>query len=167
METDFGEGTQCSHWDEDCFLGELMTGASSDGLEMSVFTVAALDDLGYTVDYSKADPFDTSKMNPNCVCNRRQLRGTTLEDDVHAAFSYQNVAKLPLTDYSKPSNRRPPLSEEGHRIARAHGMAILDANHEWKNAYLRDDQAELYIGDQIIVVLYMENEFKYTVMVRR
>ncbi len=168
VEDDFGAGTQCLHWDEDCFLGELMTGVSTDGLELSILTVAALDDLGYTVDYSRADPFDTSKMSPDCVCNRRQLRGTA-ENDIPEVFTYQNVGKLPISHISTAgsSSLRPPLSEEGDRIARAHGMAILDANHEWKNAYLKDEQAEQYIGDQIIVVLYMENGYKYTVMVTR
>ncbi|GAX19817.1 hypothetical protein FisN_11Lh317 [Fistulifera solaris] len=168
VEDNFGAGTQCGHWDEDCFLGELMTGFSTDGLELSILTVAALDDLGYTVDYSRADPFDTSKMSPDCVCNRRELQGTT-ESDIPEVFTYHNVGKLPIshTSTTSTSSLRPPLSQEGQRIARAHGMAILDANHEWKNAYLKDEQADQYIGDQIIIVLYMENGYKYTVMVTR
>lgn len=166
VEYDNGVGTQCLHWDEECFMGELMTGASSDGLDLSILTIAALDDLGYTVDYSKADPFDTSQMNPNCVCNRRQLRGGHDPE----IFSYQSVGNSPQwsSDLQPRShNRKPPLSEEGNRIARAHGLSILNTNHEWKKAYLRDDQAATYIGDQIIVVLYMENGYKYTVMVKR
>lgn len=176
VETNFGSGTQCGHWDEDCFLGELMTGFSTDGLELSIFTVAALDDLGYIVDYSRADPFDVSKMSPSCVCNRRQL--SDVGTDELEPFSFiqraggvsllnSNQVSNDSSDSDDNSDEKPPLSDEGSRIARAHGMSILDANYEWKEAFLTDEQAELYIGDQIIVVLYLENGFKYTVMVRR
>jgi hypothetical protein len=31
-------------------------------------TVASLQDMGYVVDFSAADPFDVSKLDPSCVC---------------------------------------------------------------------------------------------------
>ncbi|KAI9006794.1 hypothetical protein DFJ74DRAFT_689413 [Hyaloraphidium curvatum] len=44
-------GTTCSHWKEDAFKRELMTGFLSDrGNPLSVVTVRSLADLGYTVD---------------------------------------------------------------------------------------------------------------------
>ena len=58
-EDNYGAGTQCSHWDEATFGKELMTGFSeSDGdMPLSRLTIAALDDLGYDVNYDAADPY--------------------------------------------------------------------------------------------------------------
>jgi len=53
-----GPGTAGGHWRESVFDYELMTGYTEDGdteMPISSMTVAALEDLGYTVDYSKAD----------------------------------------------------------------------------------------------------------------
>ncbi len=58
VEDQYGAGTQCSHWDEALFGHELMTGFSDDGaMPLSRLTIASLADLGYQVDYSKADPY--------------------------------------------------------------------------------------------------------------
>lgn len=50
-------GTRESHWRRGVFNNELMQGFSSATMPMSRVTVAALGDLGYAVDVSKADPF--------------------------------------------------------------------------------------------------------------
>jgi hypothetical protein len=71
IENGFGPGSQCSHWDEACFGTELMTPLISAGLSnpLSEITIAGLEDLGYEVDRSVADPFSASDLNPACVCN--------------------------------------------------------------------------------------------------
>jgi len=59
VETGGGGGTADAHWSEDVFGRELMTGWSSSNLPMplSRLTIAAMQDLGYTVNYSAADSF--------------------------------------------------------------------------------------------------------------
>ncbi|HET9134823.1 MAG TPA: Ig-like domain-containing protein [Gemmatimonadales bacterium] len=55
-----GNGTNGSHWRESLLGAELMTGfVQPPGVPMpvSILTVSALADFGYTVDVSKADPF--------------------------------------------------------------------------------------------------------------
>jgi len=49
---------------------------SSDPVPLSRLTIATLQDLGYTVDYSSADDFGTSDLNLSVcpLCNGRQLR---------------------------------------------------------------------------------------------
>lgn len=37
-------------------------------LELSVVTIASLEDLGFVVNYAAADPFDRSKLASSCVC---------------------------------------------------------------------------------------------------
>lgn len=59
VEDEHGPGTKCGHWDEEHFGNELMTGfLDLDSEEpLSVLTVGALEDLGYSVDLAKADPY--------------------------------------------------------------------------------------------------------------
>ena len=54
-----GAGTAGSHWRESIFDNELMTGYIDDNMPISRVTVGSLEDIGYEVDYSKADPFST------------------------------------------------------------------------------------------------------------
>jgi len=59
LETGGGPGTAGSHWSEKVFGNELMTGYLNSGVDnlLSSVTVGALADLGYSVDYSKADAY--------------------------------------------------------------------------------------------------------------
>ena len=59
METAGGEGTAVSHWAESVFGNELMTGfvGNATTLPLSRVTVGAMADLGYTVNYARADAF--------------------------------------------------------------------------------------------------------------
>ena len=55
-----GPGTAEGHWREAVFDQELMTGYAEDGgtpMPLSRLTIAALEDLGYQVDYNQADPY--------------------------------------------------------------------------------------------------------------
>ncbi len=58
IETNGGSGTAGVHWDDLTFGSELMTGYTSNGvMPLSAMTIGALEDLGYSVDYSKADSY--------------------------------------------------------------------------------------------------------------
>jgi hypothetical protein len=60
VENTGGSGTRDSHWRETVFQDELMTGfIAPQGVPMplSKITIASMADLGYQVDYSKADLF--------------------------------------------------------------------------------------------------------------
>jgi Leishmanolysin len=58
VEGDFGPGTRDSHWDEDTFDNELMTGFLNLGENpLSAVTVASMADLGYTVDLRAGDRY--------------------------------------------------------------------------------------------------------------
>ena len=53
-----GPGTRDGHWREEVFGHELMTGFLDAGVNpVSRMTIGALEDLGYTVDYDRAEPF--------------------------------------------------------------------------------------------------------------
>lgn len=58
LETSGGEGTADAHWSDSLFGNELMTGfVSGPANPLSILTVAALRDLGYMVDTTKADAY--------------------------------------------------------------------------------------------------------------
>lgn len=60
LEKEGGAGTKAAHWSEAVMKTELMTGfAEAPGTRMplSKIPVGALADIGYTVDYARADPF--------------------------------------------------------------------------------------------------------------
>ena len=55
LENNGTSGTQNSHWEEDVFNNELMTGFLNSGSNpISTVTIGAIADLGYSVDYSVA-----------------------------------------------------------------------------------------------------------------
>ena len=58
LEDGGGAGTAGSHWEEDDFTNELMTGYSEGGAQpepLSAVSIGVLADSGYTVDYNAAD----------------------------------------------------------------------------------------------------------------
>ena len=53
-----GPGTRDGHWREAVFANELLTGFLDPGANpISRMTIAAFEDLGYSVDYDRADPY--------------------------------------------------------------------------------------------------------------
>ncbi|MGH2943670.1 MAG: leishmanolysin-related zinc metalloendopeptidase, partial [Solirubrobacteraceae bacterium] len=53
-----GPGTRDGHWREEVFANELMTGFLDAGPNpVSRMTIGAFEDLGYSVDYTRADPY--------------------------------------------------------------------------------------------------------------
>jgi hypothetical protein len=60
LEKEGGAGTKAAHWSEPLMKSEIMTGfiePPGTRMPLSKITVGALADIGYTVDYARADPF--------------------------------------------------------------------------------------------------------------
>ncbi len=71
--TQGGQGTRDAHWRESTFANELMTGfVSLSSNPLSTVTIASLQDLGYAVDLTQAEPYTIA--NPNAL----RLAGETL-----------------------------------------------------------------------------------------
>jgi hypothetical protein len=60
-----GGGTENSHWREATFEDELMSGYASGHMPVSIMTVKSLQDLGYTVVESKAEPYSIPLVHKN------------------------------------------------------------------------------------------------------
>jgi hypothetical protein len=67
VENQGGEGTLGMHWREALFEDELMTSSLDTAVAnpLSILTLAALQDLGYAVDLTKADPYTLSSADGN------------------------------------------------------------------------------------------------------
>jgi hypothetical protein len=147
IEQSFGAGSNCGHWAESCFINEVMTSAANSKLPISRLTIAGLEDLGYKVDYSAAEAFGASDMNPNCLCNTRR-----------------NLLRDKSASVRRLSGPARQLSEEGQQNAIAYGQGIMAQNRQ-QNSLLPESDDAIDIGGEIVYVLYLENDTVYSMMV--
>lgn len=96
-----GQGRGCSHWEEGSCLGnEIMSSFYQPNSRLSRITVGSLQDIGYGVDYNRADNYQPAG---NC-CRRRGLgerRRKLLSDEATAtavAFGQELLASRPPVD---------------------------------------------------------------------
>jgi Leishmanolysin len=167
VERDYGGGTACGHWDEECMGNELMTGFLGPSTSpLSRITVATLQDLGYQVDYSKADAFGRSDLNPTCTCPSRRLRKKerSLLDMKHGeVFSLAGVA----SGRSASSRTRRRLSDTAEAMAIEAGLAYLETNAQHVNVTQVNDLGITYVANKVVSVLVLEHGEIYGVAVRQ
>lgn len=139
-EQDFGPGTRCGHWDEDCLQNELMTGLlTGTELPLSRITIGTLEDMGYQVDYTQADAYTAADVDSGCVCSRRVLEETQ---------------QLGL---GSPETKPRRLSEAARAVAVAYGTAELKRRSEAFKG-LRVTDTYTYVGDKVISVIVRDND---------
>ena len=76
-------GTRDSHWRENTFDKELMTGFLDSPAPLSAITLGGLKDLGFTVDDSKADPYTVPATGFLPSMSNAAVRSTDWEQIVH------------------------------------------------------------------------------------
>lgn len=110
VENTGGSGTRDGHWRESVFKTELMTGwAEKPGTPMPIsrITVGQFQDLGYTVDYSKADaytkPAATAPTNPVTADAFRLIRPAAA-----ASAQAQPTANRPAAGITTSSSSNQP-----------------------------------------------------------
>eukprot|EP00543_Licmophora_paradoxa_P009220 CAMPEP_0202469224 /NCGR_PEP_ID=MMETSP1360-20130828/77847_1 /ASSEMBLY_ACC=CAM_ASM_000848 /TAXON_ID=515479 /ORGANISM="Licmophora paradoxa, Strain CCMP2313" /LENGTH=232 /DNA_ID=CAMNT_0049094501 /DNA_START=143 /DNA_END=838 /DNA_ORIENTATION=+ len=156
IETEGGGGTACGHFTEDCLQRELMTGFSDVVVPLSRVTIGTIEDLGYSVDYNAADPYDTEDIDPACVCDdgsRRFLGGSGRGRD----RLLQN------------GGVEDGLSEEGHKACVDYGLSLIS---EYVSSFESNSQKpdssppNFYQNPYMtMTILYMENGRIYDVEV--
>ncbi len=69
---------RCSSWDENIFDSELMTSTFDKGQNniLSLVTIAAMQDIGYTTDPSQASPYSLPSCSPSCLQAPSNLHDT-------------------------------------------------------------------------------------------
>lgn len=146
VETDGGGGTAGGHWDEACLINELMTGWVNYGvMPLSKLTAAALDDMGYTINY--ASPFidyGYTGANTSCCNGRRNLR-TLSDPNGNANHNAHN----------------PPIPEHVLQAV-VYGKAVLQKAKVPESQRVTDEGA-IYVGDKKTSVFFYSNGDIHTV----
>lgn len=135
----------CGHWSDGCFDdAELMGPFGGDSL--SEITVGSLQDLGYVVDFDRADELLRSNLDASCRCAALTAEEQLARDEV--------VASSPAT---------PDLSEDdsGRASAIRFGFQILEENEqaeaELQQLMTLEEQGLRDISTQVISVMYMDD----------
>jgi hypothetical protein len=150
---------------------ELMTGYLAFGdMPLSRITVASFEDLGYVVNYAKADPFGVKDLNPDCVCRRR---------DRKMAVAGEAWLLSPSSDANNSTgvtrSRRRRLSEDLYREAVKFGLSMLQASSDqYASANMVEEgddsnktQTTTFVGDRSITVLMRDGDDFFDVLVTR
>jgi hypothetical protein len=139
---------------------ELMTPVL-DGIASprSRITVASLEDMGYDVDYAKADVFTSFDIGISCFCApRRQLQEVKSQ---RVKVIGRNERSLTLT-----TSKQPQISDKGYQKAVQYGKSILEAEMLPRmdgSFEMRTDTK--FVGDQVVSVLYKEDEHIFSIIV--
>ena len=153
-ELDGGPGTRCGHWDDRCLKDELMTGYLSGTTQpLSRITIGSLEDMGYEVDYSAADPFGSGDLR-TCPGCRREL--ASVLDHPHGS-----TRQLGLRYYPNKQPRK--LSEPLRLHAIEQGLALLKKKAA---SAVEVPEGYTYVGDKVISVVVQEGESLFGVIVK-
>ena len=120
---------------------------------LSRITLGSLEDMGYEVDYSKADATNARFFQSRCQCKRR------LQEEALASNTTMSEAKP-----------RRQLSDEGRAIAEEYGLSVLEETQaeidQVQSLVPMDDEDVADIGGHVIAVMYEEEGILYDVIVR-
>jgi hypothetical protein len=136
-----------------------MTAFLGPGKKLSRITIGSLEDLGYKVDYSKADAFTVDNLDSSCICTARRglLRDTTSSTSGGGGDRPADFKSLVTT--GQPHKRR--LSAETHAKAVAAGQALLAKNKAAYEAAGGDAAVPngfKYVGDKFVVVAVRDGD---------
>ncbi len=151
IETTGGSGTACLHWAESCFQTELMTGVNTGDQELSRLSIATLEDMGYVVDYSQADPYTVDQMDPSCVCGANLVHENEfqLSNGVSMTFHWQDNRR----------SLRYDASDKEREQAIQYGKKKLQDNHRSAEHMSRNtDPRRIYLADKVVLVLYFDKD---------
>jgi Leishmanolysin len=178
-----GVGTRCGHWDESCLPTELMSGVLEDSSGaaplLSRITVAAMEDLGYAVNYTSADPYGAGDV---CSCNNSSRRNRSRRQE-HAT----NVRFLGTVDVQPHSSALGPLhgaNRTPHRLnetIRLHAVqsaqSILRGRRNKHNTHRgvdgdsssgisdQDEAPPKYVGADRVAVLVRDGNALFSIVV--
>lgn len=132
---------------------------------LSRISVGSLQDLGYKVNYAKADPFDRSDLGSTCTCRRNRISRRTLLDMRHG-----ETLHLGLLRRGKMNKRRRRLRDDTRNAAIGHGRRILasrEISSKDRTLLLNTNSGITYVGDMVVSVLVRQGNDIFGVAVRR
>lgn len=155
--------TLCAHWDADCFGDqELMIPAivdDGDDQKVSEYTIAVLNDFGFTVDFDAGEQINPNKFSDECMCEEGKHRDAPLSTTGKFGKKIKGRTTRPSPSdtaiaRAKASGRK-FLSEQRGRFEAAGGDAALRGTG--------DDLA--FIGDKVVAVMLREGDYLFDIVV--
>ena len=151
----------CGHTDKSCFKNELMAGFTGNNVQLSRMTIASLEDLGYAVNYDAADDYSVADMDDSCVCKRDVAPALKLDNKMQDKPAVRKLG----TGASKIGSHHAQLSLSGRLEAETYGLQLL-REARLRKKFVIEREGFVYLGDQVVSVLYMEKGQIYGVEVR-
>jgi hypothetical protein len=137
---------------------------------LSRITIGSLQDLGYKVNYNKADKYTKANLGPGCTCpsTRRTRRRFLAHGDT------MHLGQLrPSSDNqtTRGGAARRKISESAHQMAVEYGQSLLAkraASYEAnRNAQEGTSSEAVYVGHKVVSVLVYDQDEVYGVVVHR
>ena len=151
-----------AHWDEACLPTELMSAQldfEDPNRPLSRITIGLFNDMGYQVDYAAADPYGRNDLGPFCTCGGRSLRfDGSSEDASQQRPSSVRTLSAYMREYAMDVGRS-ILAERALLPPRTSEVIEGDDVDNSNNNDV------IYVGDQIITILVLEDESVFSVVV--
>ena len=162
------------HWEEDCLTTELMTpNLKADRGLISELTVAALEDLGYDVNFGGVEEPDEAVFlngagNNGCCNDGNDDLSRRLEISPLGGGGYSESRPSLLPPSGLPRRRRDIdvipdcISEETYASARRHAQTELSQHHQHILGKSRMVGDTIYVADCQVELTVMNCEGRYT-----
>lgn len=141
------------HLQEACFINEIMSprpDGNGTSEKLSVVTVALLEDLGYKVDYSQADPtYTRDDLNASCVCGGNERSP--------ASSRMLLLVGEPEEEEAEPPTPIPSLSDEERATVVEYAQEELEKMNKVAAAYMSDDDNGA-VGIPGMTVVFMQED---------
>ena len=121
----FAVDSQGYYWDSKCLVNELFTEKFNPKGKLSKLTIAAFEDMGYTVDYNAADKYNV--------------------EDILCCKNAGGSGAVSVAEQELPS-QEPVLSEAGKAYATTYGIKVLDEQREKLASRRRLQQDNMFTG---------------------
>ena len=143
--------SSCAHFSEDCFPTELMTTrVDSPGKDpISRMTLAALDDLGYTINYDVAGNYTREDIDEDCTCSDGG-RSRRITRKTRSALE---------------SKRQRRISEETYQYAKAQGLNFMAQQRRRTRSVLSSVYSGMGLIAPIVHVLVKDEDGFHSVLV--
>jgi hypothetical protein len=138
-----------------------MTGTATGGFEISRATVGTLEDMGYVVDYCQADAFPVENLDSSCVCPAMSIQAEQAE----VKGEPNNASGAGTNEDSNGRRRHRKLSDDGRKTAFEYGRQYLKSQSTKQEEHVADEEGTIYVGDQYVIILFLEEGGIYGVHV--
>jgi Ca2+-binding RTX toxin-like protein len=148
IERNGGAGTAGVHWDDQTFGSEMMTGYTSNGvMPLSIMTIGAFEDLGYSVDYSKADAY-TMPTGLELSNLQELVVGSFLNDNTATAGNNVLLGTIRNDKLSGLAGNDTLLGLDGNDTLDGGTGADLMKGGNGDDTYIVDNAGDLVVGTE-------------------